>query len=101
MTICTHPTENYGKTHGNYNHCPECRGHVCTRCKVKDEITWSSGLCDGCYRIRERESREQRTRWDAEARRQERERIWAEGFAAGRQDEFALTPNPYAPEDEP
>jgi hypothetical protein len=100
VRICEHPKDNYEKVHGQFNRCPECRSHVCLRCGLVDNIAWSSGVCDGCYRVRERESREQQARWTAEARRQERERIWAEGHAAGRQDEYCLTPNPYAATEE-
>lgn len=80
MTICEHPKDNYEKIHSQFNMCPECRSHVCLRCGLKEQGAWMSGVCDGCYRIRERENREQQAKWSAEARRQDRERIWSEGW---------------------
>jgi hypothetical protein len=69
---------------------------------LKDAGAWMSGVCDGCYRVREEESRKQDDIWAAEARRQERERIWAEGWNHMRNHftpndpEFGI--NPYATE---
>lgn len=99
MSTCPHDPETYAKTPGcpAKNHCHECRNRICLRCRNLDG-SWMSGLCDDCYRISEQEQREREADWAEEARRQERERIWREGWEHYRKHfspndpEFGLNP---------